>query len=305
MIVTHTIIAKNTTSGTISFPDLGGFYVVASGTETISDYFENRYIETSIDLKDNIQSGDIVINDGQKDLTVQQGLFHVKDLSFQKILEYLAALTVIGLADTPSEYSDDRYLESTGSGIEWKKLTDLFYDKVGVNTISGALMNYFTNLNLVDLIDIPDNYDDGKYLRSTVSGTEWVTISGIDVEDGVHIIEHGDSESESTTTSTLYQQKLKLTTSVVPAGDYLVMWYYEWQYKHGGFYFKSQIQIDDTIDLMEHHEQPSSVDSWHPMGGFKRETLTEGSHYIDLDYCSSQSGKEAKIRNVRLEFWGV
>lgn len=122
-MITHTIVAKNTTSGTITFPDLGGFYVVASGTETLSDYFKSNYIEASVDLIDNVQSGDIVINDGEKDLTIQQGLYHVKDLSFQKILEYLAALRVLDLADTPTTYSGapQQYLRvrSDLSGVEY------------------------------------------------------------------------------------------------------------------------------------------------------------------------------------------
>jgi len=240
------VFVKNITASGIQIPDLSGIYIEAYSEKDLREYFSLDDIDFSLDLREAIEAGLVVLNDGEQDLTLEESL----DIS----------------------------------------AVPTFYD---------------VPADLIDLRDTPDGYDVDKFLKSTASGTEWVTISGIDVEDGVHIIEHGDSEPESTTTNTNYTQKLRLNTSVVPAGDYLVMWYYEWQYKHGGFYFKSQIQIDDTTDLMEQHEQPSSVNSWHPISGFKREALTEGSHYIDLDYCSSKSGKEAKIRNVRLEFWGV
>jgi hypothetical protein len=206
-MITHTIIAKNTTSGTITFPDLGGFYVVASGTETLSDHFKNQYLETSTDLAGSIQSGDIVINDGEKDLTVQQGLFHVKDLSFQKILEYLAGLTVVGLADTPNDYSETKYFRSTASGTEWITLTDLFYDKTGIDTISGTLQTIIDNLNLVDLIDIPDDYDEGNYLKSTVSGTEWSDIpqSGIGTVKHYHtLFYHDESHPHAVVEGAIY-----------------------------------------------------------------------------------------------------
>lgn len=57
-----------------------------------------------------------------------------------------------------------RYSESDGS--EWTKR---------------ALQNTWVKLGsttLIELDDTPSYYVDGKYLRSTVSGTEWVTISG-------------------------------------------------------------------------------------------------------------------------------
>ncbi len=31
----------------------------------------------------------------------------------------------------------------------------------------------------LDLTDTPSSYDDGKYLKSAVSGTEWATLNGL------------------------------------------------------------------------------------------------------------------------------
>lgn len=158
-------------------------------------------------------------------------------------------------------------------------------------------------MSLLELSDTPSVYNYGKFLQSTISGTVWTTVSGL--SGVITVIDHIEDEIESSTTSTNYQQKLRLTTDPIPAGEYIIKWYYEWQYKHGSFDFKSRIQIDDTIGLMEHIAEPTKVTNWYPASGYKRETLTAGSHYIDLDYCGSKSGKEAKIRRTSLELWRV
>ena len=46
------------------------------------------------------------------------------------------------------------------------------FDIVGVTTVSGVLTT------LLELTDTPAAYDNNKYLRSTVDGTEWATVSG-------------------------------------------------------------------------------------------------------------------------------
>lgn len=56
-------------------------------------------------------------------------------------------------------------------------LTEAEHDARDHSTVSSGIPQ--TSL---DLSDTPDSYDDGKYLRSTDSGTEWATVSGGAVE---------------------------------------------------------------------------------------------------------------------------
>jgi len=244
----RSVFVKNVTASGIQIPDLSGIYIEAYSEKDLREYFSLDDIDFSLDLREAIEAGLVVLNDGEQDLTLEESLD-------------------IDISAVPT-----------------------FYD---------------VPADLIDLRDTPDDYDVDKFLRSTVSGTEWVTISGTDVEDGVYVIDHAESEIESTTTSTAYQQKLRLAVDVIYADEYMIKWYYEWQYKHGSFSFVGRIQIDDTVDVMEHNSEPSSVDSWYPTSGFKRATLTAGSHYIDLDYRGSSSGKESKIRSARLELWRI
>ena len=64
---------------------------------------------------------------------------------------------------------------------------ELFYYQCGTHpamygTIKVLLKNTSDSAShihdLIDLDDTPNAYDDGKYLRSTVTGTEWATVSG-------------------------------------------------------------------------------------------------------------------------------
>ena len=53
--------------------------------------------------------------------------------------------------------------------------------KCVVVNASGTGLGYVQN-TLLELTDTPYSYDTGKYLQSTTSGTEWVSIDGLDGE---------------------------------------------------------------------------------------------------------------------------
>jgi hypothetical protein len=238
------VFAKNVTASGVQIPDLSGIYIEPYSERDLREYFSLDDIDYSLDLREAIEAGLIVLNDGEKDLTTEESL----DIS--------SVPTFYELPDT-----------------------------------------------IIEMTDTPVDYDEGKFLRSTVSGTEWATVSGI--TGAVSVINYNSDHTESSTTSTVYQHKLRLDIDPIPAGEYMVKWYYEWQYKHGSFEFLGRIQLDDTTDIMNHNSAPANVSSWYPVSGFIRETLTAGSHYIDIDYCGSASGKESKIRSAHLELWRV
>ena len=112
--------------------------------------------------------------------------------------------------------------------------------------------------------------------------------------------------SLSTTTSTSFQQKLRLTTTL-RSGNYRIGWSYDWQITSSSCNFKAQIQVDDTTTLSTHTEeaQDPSTDQRHQASGFAYQTLTEGIHNIDLDYCTSSPSGSARIQNARLEIWRI
>lgn len=76
-----TIIVKNVTLSDIFIDDLG-ITIAASGSPgssiTLSDLYTTFEIVESTDLQSEVATGDIVINDGTDDLSVSEGLNHLK-----------------------------------------------------------------------------------------------------------------------------------------------------------------------------------------------------------------------------------
>lgn len=163
-------------------------------------------------------------------------------------------------------------------------------------------------------------YDGG----SVIAGSPFQTLNFIGMEDitasvtsGTVDITHAHptfgswygwalDESESSTTSTSWQQKLRFTTpSTVPAGNYRIGWQFEWRRNTASNDFEAQVQIDDTTTIMSQNEESKDVNSWHHVGGFTVATLTNAIHYIDVDYAGETTGNTSYIRRVRIEFYRV
>lgn len=111
----------------------------------------------------------------------------------------------------------------------------------------------------------------------------------------------------SQTTSTSFQQKLRMTTSSLPVGKYRIGFVYTWQYGLASNDFKARIQVNDTDTIMEHQEEPKDQYSNQIVynSGFIYYTVSSAqSLNIDLDYCGN-SGNTASIANARLEIWRV
>lgn len=115
------------------------------------------------------------------------------------------------------------------------------------------------------------------------------------------------SESQSSTSSTSFVQKVTLTTPSIPAGRYRVGWHYEWNYASAANDALVQVQVDDTTILMEMCQEPADAgtDQWNNKSGFGYVDLTEATHFIDLDYRAGNALYSIAIRRARLEFWRV
>ena len=142
---------------------------------------------------------------------------------------------------------------------------------------------------------------EGVTIDSSVSGT--ATIANVFGSYNTN----SNSETLSTTTSTSWQQKLRLTTPSLTAGTYRVGWYYEWYYTSASSNFQAQVQIDDTTTIMSHVQEPQDAATSQSLigSGFYIGAFTSGAHNIDLDYRSSSGFATAGIKNVRLEFWRI
>ena len=143
----------------------------------------------------------------------------------------------------------------------------------------------------------------GVTVTDAGAGVADVTVSG----GGIYGSEfqQASSDTESSTTATTFQQKLRMTTSSLPSGTYRVAWYYEWKHTNTSHDFVGQVEINDIITIMEHKEEPqdSGDSQYHSHGGFYYHTGS-GILNVDIDYSrSSSAGGTAYIRRARLEIW--
>jgi hypothetical protein len=113
---------------------------------------------------------------------------------------------------------------------------------------------------------------------------------------------YAEDNSESSTSSTSYIQKLRLTTDSVPAGDYRVGWSMDAKTSNKNKTVEFKIEVDDTTVL---DEDSTDLNNYTHHSGFDKITLASGVHTIDVDMKRTDSPASCYVRNVRLEFWRI
>jgi hypothetical protein len=115
--------------------------------------------------------------------------------------------------------------------------------------------------------------------------------------------QYANSEAESTTASTSYQNKVTLTTPVLTAGTYKATFYSEIS-QSDQKPTKVRVRLDGVTVLAEIQEtiefSSGNID-YLTACGFDIRALTAAVHTVTLDYSSTSEGGTAKIRRARIE----
>ena len=137
-------------------------------------------------------------------------------------------------------------------------------------------------------------YDAWQSANPAQSGEIWKEYSAL-----------AESVILSTTTSTTYQQKLRLTTESLSSGTYKIAWTYDWGMTSTNYSFQARVRVDSSTELTSHLEEPKdgTVGQRRQVSSFATILLTSGVHTIDIDYCTSNSAGTARIQNAKLEIW--
>jgi len=115
-----------------------------------------------------------------------------------------------------------------------------------------------------------------------------------------------ESEGTSSTASNSYVEKLKLTTTSLPSGNYNLTWFYEIRNTTNDDMHESRVHEDDSLVISEEsgaHKKPGGIDSWRPSSGFKNLTGISGIKTFDIDFRAPETTVE--IRRARLCIWRV
>ena len=111
------------------------------------------------------------------------------------------------------------------------------------------------------------------------------------------------AESEQSTTSTAYQTALTVTTDVIPAGDYVIMWQAATRNTSLGFATLARVQVDgsDVIDEHYYSMKDTSTNQRMPIAGTRRVNFaTDAAHTIDFDYHKESGSGTSYLYNTRL-----
>jgi len=154
---------------------------------------------------------------------------------------------------------------------------------------------------------------EGLQVFNTTAGLEYPYFYSTDDTKwkpmGLHgdFYQFGESAGESSTTLAAYQQKLRITTPTLPAGDYKISWFYNYSSDDENAPMDFQVEVDDTTQIFNAtptQKKKYADGVYNSASGFYTITLTNATHTIDLDYANTNS-KITYIKEARLEILRV
>ena len=107
--------------------------------------------------------------------------------------------------------------------------------------------------------------------------------------------------TESTTTSTSWQQKLTTNVAVSTAQDWLVLCTWRLANSSTSYSSETQVQLDNATTEADTMRRPSNASDYFGCACVDVRNLSSGTRVFDVDYRTSNSSGTAKIKNVHFE----
>ena len=121
------IIIKNTTNSVVYIIDLHNQYIAELEEKILSDYYTISEINSSQDLKNLVSDGTLIINDGGTDLSVEDALLHITDITNFEVPKKLIDLPEVppievnsllhGIDSTSCDWIDFNQFASSGRSL--------------------------------------------------------------------------------------------------------------------------------------------------------------------------------------------
>lgn len=185
-----------------------------------------------------------------------------------------------------------------GDYVDWR------FSAISPVTSSVSTHNNLTGRDAVASHPAEAIETDTTNFNKILSSTDTDLLTALETIDDHEYYEYSSSDGASTTTSATYQQKLKMTTASLPAGDYLINWMAEVGSSDDSEACITRVQVDDTTTIFGDHYSycPAEGQNLYTnvITGTYKATLTAASHQIDIDYRTENAGDTAYIRNARI-----
>ena len=139
--------------------------------------------------------------------------------------------------------------------------------------------------------------------KGLATPTQITKLNGIAPLAQVNTLNDGDyneDDTESTTVSTTFVNKLSHILNVAVAGDYFIQWHFALANSNVDKVSEVQVTLEGTqIGVCETSAKPANLYSC--VSGFKRSSLAVGAHTINIDYRAVNN--TAKIKAARLQIF--
>lgn len=146
--------------------------------------------------------------------------------------------------------------------------------------------------------------DESALYKQTASSAPWVWSK---VFPGGYFgteLQYAESNSQSSTTATTFQLKVRLTTTSLPVGTYIVFWSSIISGSLASTVVEAQLEQDDTIGLSSVRITPGPAYSTVFSGHVIRESFS-GVHTFDIEWRREAGGGQAYIEQVRITLWRI
>ena len=108
----------------------------------------------------------------------------------------------------------------------------------------------------------------------------------------------------SSTTSVVFQQKIRLTTTDLPVGDYIVLWNATIEGSLASTQVEARLELDDLTVLADMKIAPGPASSV-IFSGHAIMSSFSGLHTFDLDWRRSAGGGQTSIAQARITLWRI
>ena len=116
-------------------------------------------------------------------------------------------------------------------------------------------------------------------------------------------INKATAEGQDSTTSTSWEQKLRLTLNGLEDGTYIIQWYCELRHSNNTGTERAEMQVEvNDMTQIGYSMWPYNI--FEDSGGCAVTDLSAGDYTIDLDF-RQQNGGTAYVRRARLLFWRI